>query len=133
MHSLSLFKVLCYLQSEKNLSRCSTKFVHVCKKLPLALNCKQSKYYWQIYNAHISSILGVALVVPFLCYFQKFQFREVKTFWNNFRCIVLLFVWARKVCLRFLSSCFKLEIFIFLSLVGRYFCPLWVFLVDMFN
>ena len=45
--------------------------------------------------------------------------------WNNFCCIVLLFVWAQKVCLRFLKSCFKLEI-LFLFFMAS-------FLVDMFN
>ena len=64
-------KVLCYLE-----------------KLPLALDCGQSKYYLQIY---IFSILGVALAVLFLCYFQKLQLLVVKN-WNNFCCIVLLFV-----------------------------------------
>ena len=34
------FKVLCW----ENLSRCSTKLISVCKKLPLALDCQQSKY-----------------------------------------------------------------------------------------
>ena len=32
-----------------------------------------------------------------------------KNVWNNFFCIVLLSVWAQKVCLRFLISYFKLE------------------------
>ena len=32
-----------------------------------------------------------------------------KNIWNNFYCIVLLFVWAQRVCLRFLKSYFKLE------------------------
>ena len=68
-----------------------------------------------------------ATAVPFLCYFQKLLLLMIKKFWNNFCCIVLLFVWARKVCLRFLKSCYKLEILIFfLSFVVS-------FLVDMFN
>ena len=28
----------------ENLSCCSTKLIHVCKKLPLALSCRKSKY-----------------------------------------------------------------------------------------
>ena len=28
----------------ENLSRCCIKLIHVCKKLPLALDCSQSKY-----------------------------------------------------------------------------------------
>ena len=34
---------LCYLQSDKSLSRYSTKLID-CKKLPISLNCGQSKY-----------------------------------------------------------------------------------------
>ena len=36
-------KVLRYLQSDKFLSRYSTKLID-CKKLPISLNCGQSKY-----------------------------------------------------------------------------------------
>ena len=28
----------------RNLIRCSTKLIHVCKKLPFALDCRQTKY-----------------------------------------------------------------------------------------
>ena len=68
----------------------------------------------------------MAFAVPFLCYFQKLQLLVVKKFWTNFCCIVLLYLWAQKVCLRFLKSYFKLEILIFLSFVVS-------LLVDMFN
>ena len=34
---------------------------------------------------------------PFLCYFQKLQLLDVKIFWTNFCCIVLLYLWAQKV------------------------------------
>ena len=64
--------------------------------------------------------------VPLLCYFQKYQLLVVKKFWTNFCCIVLLYLWAQKMCLRFLKSYFKLKILIFLSFVMS-------FLVDMFN
>ena len=67
---------------------CSTKSIHFCKKLPLSLDCRQSKYSLWIYNIHILSILGVAFAVPFLCYFQKHQILVVKNFWNNFCCII---------------------------------------------
>ena len=70
------------------------------------------------------SILGVAFTVPFLCYFQKLQLLVVKFFWAN--CIALLYLWAQKVCLRFLKYCVRLEILIFLYFVVP-------FLVDMFN
>ena len=36
-------KVLRYLQSDKFLSRYSTKLID-CKKLPISLNCGQTKY-----------------------------------------------------------------------------------------
>ena len=71
-------------------------------------------------------ILGVVFVVPFLCYFQKLQLLVVKKFEKKICCLVLLFVWAQKVCLRFLKYYFKLEISIFLSFVVY-------FLVHMFN
>ena len=71
----------------------------------------------QIFSVYIQctyfSILGVAFTIPFLCYIQKLQPRVVKKFWTNFCCIVLLYLWAQKVCLRFLKSYFKLEMLIF--------------------
>ena len=62
----------------------------------------------------------------FSAFFQRLQLLAIKTFWNNSYCIVLLFVWAQKVCRWFSKSYFRLEIFIFLSFVVT-------FLVDMFN
>ena len=64
----------------ENLSRCSTKLIHVCKKLPLELDCRRSKYSQWIYNIHIFSILGMAFEVLFLCYFQKLLLLAVKNF-----------------------------------------------------
>ena len=108
----------------ENLSRCSAKFVYFCKKLPLVLDCRKSKYYLFI-NIWLSFlILGVAFAVPFLCWFQKFPLLVECKFWNNFCCIALLFVWAQKVCFRFLKSYFKPKILIFLSFLMS-------FLVDM--
>ena len=110
----------------ENLSRSSIKLFHFCKKLPLiALDTGRNNIFCK-YNIHIFSNLDVAFAVPFLCYLQKLQLLVIKTIWNNFCCIVLLFVWAQKVCLRFLKSYFKLEILIFLSFAVS-------FLVDMFN
>ena len=37
----------------ENLSHFSTKLIYVCKKLPLALDCRQSKYSQQIFNIHV--------------------------------------------------------------------------------
>ena len=74
----------------------------------------------QIFSVNIYytyfSILGVAFTVSFLFYFQKFQLLVVKKFWTNFCRIVLLYLRAQKICLRFLKSYFRLEI-IFLSFV----------------
>ena len=80
----------------ESLSRCSTHVIHVYQKLPLALDCRQSKYSLYISNIYIFSILGVAFAALFPCYFQKLELLEIKTFWN-FSCIVLLFVLAQKV------------------------------------
>ena len=52
----------------ENLSRCSTKLIHVCKKLPVSLDCRQNKFICK-YIPHIFSILGVTFAVSFLCYF----------------------------------------------------------------
>ena len=84
----------------------------------------------QIFSFNISytyfSILGVTFTVPFLCYFQKLQLLVGKKFWTNFCCIVLLYLWTQKACLRFLKSYFRLEILIFLSFVVS-------FLVEMLS
>ena len=58
--------------------------------------------------------------------FETFRFHRLFCNRNNFCCIVLVFVWAQKICLRFFESYFKLEILIFLSFVVS-------FLVDMFK
>ena len=82
----------------------------------------------QIFSVNIYytyfSILGVAFTVSFLFYFQKFQLLVVKKFWTNFCRIVLLYLRAQKICLRFLKSYFRLEI-IFLSFVVSF--------LDVFN
>ena len=65
-------------------------------------------------------MLGVAFVVPCLCYFQKLQLLVVKKFWTNFSCIVLLSVGAQKACLRFLKSYFKLELYLRGVFFSRY-------------
>ena len=79
------------------------------------------------YIMHIFfSIWGVAFAVPFLYHFQKLQLLVVKKFLNKICYIVLLFVWAQKVCLRILKSYFKLAMLIILPFVES-------FLVDIFN
>ena len=88
-----LFKVLCYLES---------MFCKVDTCLQKNETCIGSMAE-QIFSVNIwytyFSILGVAFTVPFLCYFQKLQLLVVKKFWTNFCCIVLLYLWAQKVCL----------------------------------
>ena len=94
----------------ENLSRCSTKLIHVCKKLSLALACRQSRYSLWIYNIHIFFNFGSGLCGSFSMLFRKAQAScGKKKILNNFCCSVLLFVWAWKVCLRYLKSYFKLE------------------------
>ena len=78
-------------------------------------------FSWYIY---IFSIVGVASAVIFL-FFEKLQLLVIKC-WNNFYCIVLLFIWAQKACLRSLNFHFKLDILIFLFFVVS-------FLVDIFK
>ena len=61
--------------------------------------CKNRIYNIYIY-IYIYSILGVAFVafaISFPCYFQKLQILVVKKIWNNFCCIVIVFVWAQKL------------------------------------
>ena len=58
--------------------------------------------------------------------FPKAPASWCKKFWTKFCCIVHLYLWAQKMCLRFWKSYFKLKILISLSLVVS-------FLVDMFN
>ena len=103
----------------------STKLMHFCKKLPLGWDCRQSKYSLYIYNIRFLNF-GRGFCTPFSMLFRKAPASSGKKFWNNFCCIVLLFVWSQKVCLRFLKSYFKLEILIFLPFVVS-------FLADMFN
>ena len=82
----------------------------------------------QIFSVNIYytyfSILGVAFTVSFLFYFQKFQLLVVKKFWTNFCRIVLLYLRAQKICLRFLKSYFRLEIIFF---------PSWYLVLNVFN
>ena len=75
--------------------------LHVCKKLPLALDCSWSKYSF-----------------PML--FPVLEFLAVKKTELIFCCIVLLHLWAQKVCLRFLKPCFRLELLIVQEPVKRF-------------
>ena len=73
----------------KNLSRCSTKLLHVCKKLPLALNCGQSKCSLEIFNIYIYIYYIIFNFGPGFCSSFPMLFPEAtascdKKFWNNF-------------------------------------------------
>ena len=75
----------------ENMSRCSTKLIHVCKKLPLAGRANIfSKYIIYIYLNFGRGFYGSF-------YFQKLQLFVAEKFWTNFCCIVLLYLWAPKV------------------------------------
>ena len=95
---------------------------------------KNSDLHWIVGRANILSKyimyiffnFGRAFCGLFVSYFQKLQLLVVKKFWTKFCCIVLLYLWAQKECLRFLKSYFKLEVLIFLSFVVS-------FLIDIFN
>ena len=69
------------------------------------LDCGQNKYPLWIFN--INKHIFHFWAVPFLCYFQKLQLLVIKKFWNNFCCFVILFLWAQKMCLRFLKILFQ--------------------------
>ena len=98
----------------ENLSR-STKLVHVCKKLPLALDCRHSKYSQQIYSIHIFSILGVACPPV-----------RVRIWFSSGAVFLEPLYMSSKSVSQIFKIYFKLEILIFLSLMVS-------FLVDMFN
>ena len=100
----------------ENVSCYSTKLIHVCKSYHL---------HWIVGRANILSKYIIYIFFNFGCGFYgsfPMLFSKAATFWTNFKkiwtnfcCIVLLYLRARKVCLRILKSYFKLEILIFLS------------------
>ena len=77
----------------QNLSDFSTRLIHACKNYHLRAEQIFLVNKWYTYF----SILGAAIAVPFLYYFQKLQLLVVNNFWTNFCCIVLLYLWAQKV------------------------------------
>ena len=64
----------------------------------------QAEQIFSVNISYIFSILGVAFVVPFPCYFQKLQLFVVKKFWSDFCWIVFPFVWSQKM-----SQIFKIS------------------------
>ena len=116
-------KILCYFQSEKIWVVVLQNYTRLQKNYHLHWTAGRVNILCKCLIC-IFSILSVAFVIPFLCYFQKLQLLVIKKFWNNFCCIVLLFVWAQKVRLRFLKSYFKPKILIVLSFLVffKYIC-----------
>ena len=108
-HFYDAFKVLCYLQSEEI-------WIAVLRN-------------WYIFGKrfHLHLIVGKAYIIcKYISYryFQKLQLLEITKFWNNFYCIVLLFVWAQKACLRIFEILFQsanINIFVLLGVfLGGY-------------
>ena len=102
--SLPLPKVLCYLQNKK----IWVGFLQNNTWLQTTTTCIELQVE-QIFSVNIEYIYFFNFLVLLLCYFQKLQRLVIKNLWNNFCCTVLLFVWAQKMCLRFLKCYFKLE------------------------
>ena len=121
-----------------------TELIPFYKKLPLALDCRHSNYSLQIYNLHIFSILGMAFMVPLLCFvtfksssylWQKEKKKKRKR--NNFCNTVLLLISFEII---FAALCFyELKKFVsdFLNIISNWRCQylsiVVSFLVDMFN
>ena len=106
--SLILYiKVLCYLQSEKT----RVLFTYL-QKTTICIGLQAEQIFSVYINKYFFFNFGRGFWGSFSIFFQLLA---IKNFWNNFYCIVLLFVWAQKVCRRHLKSYFKLEVLIFLS------------------
>ena len=101
----------------ENVKRCSAKLIDFSEKLPLALDCKESKYSQYIYNIHIFQFWrGLCGLFPLL--FPKASASCCKT---KFCCIVLPYLWAQKMFLRLLNPYFKLDILNICALCGAFF------------
>ena len=88
----------------------STKLIHVCKKLPLALDCRLGKYSQWICNTPIFQFW--AKLLQFL---SHVIFRSSSFLLKNSELIfavLYFFIYELKKCLRFLKSYFKLEMII---------------------
>ena len=108
----------------KKLSHCSTKLIRLEKPTTCTGLQAEQIFLVNIYYTYFS-ILGMALSVPLLCYFQKLQLLVVKKFGLIFAALYF-YIYKLKKYVSFLKSYFKLVILIFLSFVVS-------FLVDMFN
>ena len=102
-------KVLCYLQSEKIWVVFLQNYYMLAKSYHLHWIAGRANILrkYLIYKYFFN--FGLGPCSSFSILFQKLQILVVTKFWNNFCCILLLFAWAKKVCLRFLKSNFRLE------------------------
>ena len=108
--SVNWVKLLCCFQDEKI-------WVVILQNQKKLQDCRQSQYSLQIYNIHIFQFWAWILRFLFYVVSKSSSFMWLKKNRNNFSCIALLFVWVQKMCLRFLKSYFKVEIFICLPFV----------------
>ena len=97
---LEVFKVLCYLQSEKTWVVVLQNLYMFGKKYHLHRIVGRINILSK-YTIYFFSFLRVVFADPLLCYLQKLQLLLVKQVLNNFHCVVLLHLWAQKLCLRF--------------------------------
>ena len=96
-------KVLCYLQCKK---------IWVVVVQNWYMFAKSYHLHWVAGRANILSKyviyiffhFGRGFYVSFPMLFPKAEASCCKKFWTNFCCILLLYLWAQKVCFRFLKS-----------------------------
>ena len=108
----------------ENLSRCSKKINTCLQKKTTTCNGLQAK---QTFSDNIHIFQFWMWFLRFLSYFiskSSSFFLKKKLNWLLLHCI--LYLWAQKVCFRFLQSYFKLEILISLTFLVS-------FLVDVLN
>ena len=119
-----LLKVLCYLQCEKICVVFLQNEYMFAKNYHLNWIVPRANILSK-YIIHIFFNFGRAFCGSSTMLFPNAPTSCCKKILNNFCCIVLLYLWAQKACLRFLKSHFKLEMLIFLpfvvSLLGNMF------------
>ena len=92
----------------ENLSRCSTKIIYFCKKLPLTLDCGQSKYSHYIFNFRRAFYGSFPMLFPKA---PASWFRKILN-WFLLHC-TSIFMSSKSVSQIFKILFFKLEISIF--------------------
>ena len=89
--------------------------IHVHKKLPLALDCRQSKYSESIIYIFFNFGHGFCSSFPVLL--PKAPASSCKKKFELVFAALYCYIYELNKCLRFLKPHFKLEILIFLSFV----------------